>query len=276
MMLEEIKKPEVREISIEPNLTEENENEVKKDDLREHNIFHLENFDGPLDLLSTLIREKKIDIFEVNLLELANQYLEIIKTMQSYEFDIASEYLVMAASLLQLKARMILQDPEVEEEVKEQKKRLLEQIAEYEKFKEISEVLRIQEEKRALLYEKAAEDSEDFIREIDNSVLDGHSNSSKLVATIRRMFERVQAKFIRKVTINTIAISPEEQKKRILKLFENREEVDFEEIFDVPSKGHFVITLLALLDLARQQKVEIYQEENEGPITFKRGVEYEK
>ncbi|AZG68677.1 segregation/condensation protein A [Mycoplasma struthionis] len=275
-MLEEIKKPEVREISIEPNLTEENENEVKKDDLREHNIFHLENFDGPLDLLSTLIREKKIDIFEVNLLELANQYLEIIKTMQSYEFDIASEYLVMAASLLQLKARMILQDPEVEEEVKEQKKRLLEQIAEYEKFKEISEVLRIQEEKRALLYEKAAEDSEDFIREIDNSVLDGHSNSSKLVATIRRMFERVQAKFIRKVTINTIAISPEEQKKRILKLFENREEVDFEEIFDVPSKGHFVITLLALLDLARQQKVEIYQEENEGPITFKRGVEYEK
>ncbi|WP_261368957.1 segregation/condensation protein A [Mycoplasma struthionis] len=276
MMLEEIKKPEVREISIEPNLTEENENEVKKDDLREHNIFHLENFDGSLDLLSTLIREKKIDIFEVNLLELSNQYLEIIKTMQSYEFDIASEYLVMAASLLQLKARMILQDPEVEEEVKEQKKRLLEQIAEYEKFKEISEVLRIQEEKRALLYEKAAEDSEDFIREIDNSVLDGHSNSSKLVATIRRMFERVQAKFIRKVTINTIAISPEEQKKRILKLFENREEVDFEEIFDVPSKGHFVITLLALLDLARQQKVEIYQEENEGPITFKRGVEYEK
>ncbi|TPI01965.1 segregation/condensation protein A [Mycoplasma struthionis] len=275
-MLEEIKKPEVREISIEPNLTEENENEVKKDDLREHNIFHLENFDGSLDLLSTLIREKKIDIFEVNLLELSNQYLEIIKTMQSYEFDIASEYLVMAASLLQLKARMILQDPEVEEEVKEQKKRLLEQIAEYEKFKEISEVLRIQEEKRALLYEKAAEDSEDFIREIDNSVLDGHSNSSKLVATIRRMFERVQAKFIRKVTINTIAISPEEQKKRILKLFENREEVDFEEIFDVPSKGHFVITLLALLDLARQQKVEIYQEENEGPITFKRGVEYEK
>ncbi|WP_373436462.1 segregation/condensation protein A [Metamycoplasma equirhinis] len=267
-------KPIIREISIEP---EENieANEITTE-ASERRIFKLGNFDGPLDLLVTLIKEKNINIFDVDLLELANQYLEIIKNLQDYEFDIASEYLVMAATLLQLKARMILKDPEVEEEIKEEKKRLLEQIAEYEKFKEISLVLREQEEKRKNLFEKNPEETDEFEREIDSSVLDGHSNSSKLVVTLRKMFERTYAELIRNVTMSTVAISPEEQKRRIIALFKGKKELKFEEIFNVPSIGHFVITLLAILDLARQQIVILEQKEDEGIITFRKGIEYEE
>ena len=228
--------------------------------------FKLSNFDGPLDLLVSLIKDKNIDIFEVDLAELASQYLEIIKNLQDNEFDIASEYLVMAATLLQLKARMLLQDPEVEEEVKQEKKRLLEQIAEYEKFKEISKTLRDKENERKDLFGKPQDDLTDFIRETDDS---------GLVVTLRKMFERTYAELIRNVTITTVAVSPEEQKKRIIELFRNRNEVSFKEIFDVPTKGHFVITLLAVLDLARQQIVIMVQLENEGIIKFTKGVEYE-
>lgn len=175
--MSQIVKPVINEISFE---------EIEKENINfesDKHIFRLSNFDGPLDLLVSLIRDKNISIFEVDLFELATQYLEIIKNIKSYEIDIASEYLVMAATLLQLKARMLLQDPEAEEEIKEEKKRLLEQIAEYEKFKEISAVLREQEEKRQKLFSKTPEETEDFVKEVDSSVLDGHSNSSKLVIT---------------------------------------------------------------------------------------------
>ncbi|MCF1354912.1 segregation/condensation protein A [Metamycoplasma hominis] len=274
--MSDLEKPIIREISTKEEPNKDQNNQTNSSIFKEKHVFKLKNFDGPLDLLVSLIKEKNISIFDVDLSELANQYLEIIHSLQSYEVDIASEYLVMAAHLLQLKARMVLQDPEVEEEIKQEKRRLLEQIAEYEKFKEISLLLREQEEKRSRLFSKEPEDTQDFVRDIDGSILDGHSNSSKLVVTLRKMFERTYAELIRNITISTIAVSPEEQKERIIKLFKTKLQVTFKDVFSVPSLGHFVITLLAALDLVRQQIIEIYQEENEGEIHFKKGALYEE
>ena len=277
-MQEQSDKPVVREISLEElEKTVEAIMKPKLDaDTSDRISFKLDNFDGPLDLLLALVKEKNIDIFDVDLIELTNQYLEIIKNLKPNDFDMASEYLVMAATLIHLKARMILQDPEVEEEVRKEKKRLLEQIAEHQKFKEIGITLREKEYDRQNLYEKEPEDLSDFIRETDDSVLDGHANSSRLIAVLRKMFERTYAEIIRNVTITTVAVSPEEMKKRIIKLFNERDEVSFEEIFSVPSAGHFVITLLAVLDLARQQIIKMEQEEIDGLIKFSRGSEYGK
>lgn len=277
-MQEQSDKPVVREISLEElEKTVEAIMKPKLDaDTSDRISFKLDNFDGPLDLLLALVKEKNIDIFDVNLIELTNQYLEIIKNLKPNDFDMASEYLVMAATLIHLKARMILQDPEVEEEVRKEKKRLLEQIAEHQKFKEIGITLREKEYDRQNLYEKEPEDLSDFIRETNDSVLDGHANSSRLIAVLRKMFERTYAEIIRNVTITTVAVSPEEMKKRIIKLFSERDEVSFEEIFSVPSAGHFVITLLAVLDLARQQIIKMEQDEIDGLIKFSRGIEYGK
>lgn len=277
-MQEQSDKPVVREISLEElEKTVEAIMKPKLDaDTSDRISFKLDNFDGPLDLLLALVKEKNIDIFDVDLIELTNQYLEIIKNLKPNDFDMASEYLVMAATLIHLKVRMILQDPEVEEEVRKEKKRLLEQIAEHQKFKEIGITLREKEYDRQNLYEKEPEDLSDFIRETDDSVLDGHANSSRLIAVLRKMFERTYAEIIRNVTITTVAVSPEEMKKRIIKLFSERDEVSFEEIFSVPSAGHFVITLLAVLDLARQQIIKMEQDEIDGLIKFSRGSEYGK
>ncbi|MGX9364251.1 MULTISPECIES: segregation/condensation protein A [unclassified Mycoplasma] len=257
-------------------LSSEDDKKINTSTESDKHIFKLSNFDGPLDLLVTLIREKNISIFEVDLIELTAQYLEIIKHIESYEIDLASEYLVMAATLVQLKARMLLQDPEAEEEIKQEKKRLLEQIAEYEKFKEISSILKKQEEQRQNLFSKEPEETEGFVKEVDSTILDGHSNSSKLVITLRKMFERTYSELIRNITISTVAVNPEDQKKRIISLFVNKNEVMFNEIFNVPTIGHFVITMLAVLDLARQQIVILEQDVDEGIIKFKKGIEYEE
>lgn len=90
------------------------------------------------------------------------------------------------------------------------------------------------------------------------------------------MFERTYSELIRNITISTIAVSPEEQKERIIKLFISKNELSFKEIFNVPTIGHFVITLLAVLDLARQQIVILEQDEDEEIIRFKKGIEYEE
>ncbi|ENY53733.1 segregation/condensation protein A [Metamycoplasma alkalescens] len=271
-MLDEINNLENKNTYSSSNNFSTNENYKNLDD---KHIFRLSNFDGPLDLLVSLIKEKNISIFDVDLYELATQYLEIIKKIEFYEIDIASEYLVMAATLLQLKARMLLQDEEVVEEIKQEKKRLLEQIAEYEKFKEIAIVLKENEDSRQNLFSKEPEEHDDFKRVVDNSVLDGYSSSSKLVVTLRKMFERTYSEMVRNITISTVAVSPEKQKERIIHLFFNKNELLFEEVFNVPSMGHFVITLLAILDLARQEIVFIEQYEDEGVIKIKKGPKYE-
>lgn len=120
--MSDLEKPIIREISIKEEPNKDQNNQTNSSIFKEKHVFKLKNFDGPLDLLVSLIKEKNISIFDVDLSELANQYLEIIHSLQSYEVDIASEYLVMAAHLLQLKARMVLQDPEVEEEIKQEKR----------------------------------------------------------------------------------------------------------------------------------------------------------
>ncbi|TNK87469.1 segregation/condensation protein A, partial [Mycoplasmopsis pullorum] len=89
----------------------------------------LDDFDGPLDLLLSLVQDKKIDILQVNLVELATQYLNIINNLKENDIDIAGDYLVMAATLVQLKAKMILSDPVEKVQVEEDKNLILQRLA---------------------------------------------------------------------------------------------------------------------------------------------------
>ncbi|QJG66986.1 segregation/condensation protein A [Mycoplasma phocoenae] len=240
----------------------------------ENLVFNIGDFNGPLDLLVSLIKNKDTNIFDIDLNELATQYLQIIQNLSDSDFDTASEYLVMAANLIHLKARMILKDPEEEEQVKEEKKRLLQQIAEYQSFKKISQTLREQEIARKQLFQKQPSDLTDFVRPIDDSVLDGHSSPTRLTIILRRMFERTYAESLKQISLKTQNVSPEEQKQRIINLLKTKDELTFEDIFTVPSTGHFVISLIALLDLSRQQQVVIEQNDDIEIINVRKGKEY--
>ncbi|TNK83340.1 segregation/condensation protein A [Mycoplasmopsis pullorum] len=236
----------------------------------------LDDFDGPLDLLLSLVQDKKIDILQVNLVELATQYLNIINNLKENDIDIAGDYLVMAATLVQLKAKMILSDPVEKVQVEEDKNLILQRLAEYQEFKKISQALREQEAFRKDIFIKTMSDLDDYIVDKDDTKLDGHSNPLKLIVTLRKMFERVYAQNLRVTKLKTFNLTAKDQEFYIRDLFKNRDEVSFEEVFSVPSLNHFVITLLALLDLSRKQEIVIQQDLQFDKIKLFKGPEYER
>ncbi|QKT05467.1 segregation/condensation protein A [Mycoplasma sp. OR1901] len=238
--------------------------------------FNLKNFDGPLDLLLELIKAKKIDIMDVNLVELATQYIEIINKITEDELDVAGDYLAMAANLINLKSRMILRDPEDEPdlELEEEKQKLIQELIEYEHFKNVREALKTFQGLRQDIFIKKPSDIEEYLLDNDNSKLDGHSSPLKLINVMRRMFERVYAQRLRETKLEKFNLTPSDQFPFIKGLMKVNEKVDFEQIFTQPSINHFVVTLIALLELARQQFLVIHQDEQFDTIYITRGESY--
>ncbi|MGP1451355.1 MAG: segregation/condensation protein A [Metamycoplasmataceae bacterium] len=236
----------------------------------------LENFDGPLDLLLSLVQDKNVNIMDIDLADLATKYLAIIQNLKEQDIDIAGDYLVMAATLLQLKTKMVLYTPEEKPEIEEDKREILRRLAEYQQFKEIATVLKTNELDRKNIFIKAPSNVEEFYVEADPSKLDGNSNPITLIKVLRQMFERTYAQHLRQSKLETFTLTPKDQIPFIRNLFKNKDEVTFEEIFVLPSLNHFVITLIAVLELSKRQEIIINQKEQYGIITFIKGPEYEK
>lgn len=242
--------------------------------IMDHN-FSLDNFNGPLDLLLTLVKKKNISIFEVDLVDLATQYLTIISEVTKNNVDIASEYLVMATDLIYIKSKLILADPEAEQEVQEDTARLLRLLSEYEEFKNLSIKLREQEILRKEIFIKLKSETSEYLKEIDESALDGYGTPIKLITILRKMFERTQADKLRKIKLETFNMSPSDRKKEIRKLIDNnKDNITFELLFTVPTMNHFVVTLIAVLDMARKEELVLEQIEQFEEIRISKGEMY--
>ncbi len=233
--------------------------------------FHIENFDGPLDLLLNLVKDKKMDIFAINLIELASAYLELIIDIKDANLDLASEYLVMASSLIQMKAKMLLADPNTEGEVDEEKSDLLSRLVEYHQFKKVAEKLKENEKSRKDLYIKETSDYNEYQDKPDEAILDGNSNAVKLISVMRKMFERTNAEKLKHVTIEKFNLSPADRRIEIIKLFKEKKDVTFNDIFNVPTMNHFVVTMLTVLDMSRKQELVLIQDEQYSTITIEKG-----
>ncbi len=233
--------------------------------------INLDNYNGPLDLLLELVKDKKMDLFSIDLAELATDYLRLINEMESKDIDIASEYLVMAATLLQIKARMLLENPKEEAKNEVDKNLLVQRLAEYQQFKQFSEILREKELERKKLHIKTHEEYKDFEKPIDETKLDGSSDPIKLIMALRKMFERTNAAKFRSGTISSINVSPEERAEELRVLLDTKDELSFEEVFSVPTLKHFAVTLLAILDMARLQEITLKQDEQFATIRIIKG-----
>lgn len=244
--------------------------------MKDHLFININNFNGPLDLLLELIRDKKQDIMSINLVELANDYIRIIDQVKNSNLEIAGEYLVMAATLMQIKVKSLITEEEPEE-LKIEKERLLKTILEYQQFKEIALEMQKLETKRQDIFIKKISDQSAFVPEIDKTKLDGTTSISKLNQIMFQMFERIHAEKLRKITIKNVEISPAEQVIFIKQLFIHNQELDFEHILDnLPTIEHFVITVLALLDMARKEEIILEQQEQFDKIIIRKGPLYEK
>ena len=126
-------------------------------------VFTIDDFEGPLDLLLHLIKEDNIDICDISIARITEQYLDYIIKMQNMNLDIASSYLVMAAELIEFKSKSLLPNVNIEEVTEEFKEEIVNKLYDYKEYKEFSEELKHLASERSLMFDKAPSDCHEFV-----------------------------------------------------------------------------------------------------------------
>ena len=222
----------------------------------------IDEFEGPLDLLLHLIKEAKMDLFEIKIEEITDQYLAYIKKMDELNLNIASEYLVMASELLEMKSKLLLPRQEVEEDSEEEntEEHLIQRLVEYQKYKELTKSFKELEEIRQEIYTKAPEKLTEYVDQ--NTVITTDVTLDDLVNAFEHFLKRQKENrpIPTKVTGREITIA--ERKKDISIILKERKRVSFFELFEVFTKEYIVVTFLTILEMAKEKQLVIEQEEN--------------
>lgn len=236
----------------------------------------IENFEGPLDLLCHLIEKNKMNIYDISISEITDQYVEYINSMQKMNLEVAGDFLIMASNLLYMKSKTLLpiekkEDEESEEDMKEE---LISRIIEYKKIKEITEALRINNEKFSLFHYKLPEK---IIFPKEKAKLEIEYPSD----LIPSVFMKISTNNMNKINyraddvnrlVESEKITVRSKIKEILKGIIKNGNLVFNKVFNVKKKSKIeVITaFMAALELNRASKVSIEQEYNFGDINLKK------
>lgn len=228
----------------------------------------LDNFAGPLDLLLHMIKEKQVSIFEVNLLELSNQYVEYINSLAHLDIEIASEYLIMAAYLVELKSKHLIPKAKIEVDSNyeaDQREELLARLLEYHKIKEVTAFFKEQQSEGLKIYSKPK--SVIRITKVDDDKLPLapiHIDIHKFAQIFLKVIEKNKFKKLETNTLASEEVSPEEVAKEIQTYLKqnNIAKIKLEVLIEEKefSVRLLVATFLAILDLASKGKISIYQE----------------
>jgi segregation and condensation protein A len=217
----------------------------------------LEMFEGPLDLLLHLIHKNEIDITNIPIALITEQYLEYLKLMKILNLDIAGEYLLMASTLLHIKSKMLLPttSAEEEEEGEDPRAELMRRLLEYQKYKEAaSELERKPMLERDVFVPLAVMDNEESNEEEKIEV-----SLFELLDAFRQLLERVKPEAIHEVLLDRVTV--EEKVREILSLLQrDKRSIAFHLLFpDQPSRSLIVVTFLAILELVKSKLVRIFQ-----------------
>ena len=237
----------------------------------------IDQFEGPLDLMLHLIKENKLDLFDLDMNVLTTQYIEFIHQMKDLHLEIASEYLSELASLIEYKSKKLLprEEVQVEEEYEEdQRTKLVARLVEYQKYKEISEKLRIDYENRQKHFTRPVSPLvEQWSIPIESDTIENQSPYELLKAMNRVLQRMILLKpYETKVTIKELSVEERlEQIKERLK--DSNDTISFETLCDDCSSLHMVIvTFLSILDLIHQKWLD-FTIDSEDHIYVKRGIE---
>ena len=225
------------------------------------------NFEGPLDLLLHLIKRNEVSIYDIPIALITRQYLDTITLMQGLDLDIAGEFLVMAATLIHIKSKMLLPRPEtssrVEGEEEDPRDVLVRRLLEHQKFKAAAELLHEREQLRAAQWQRPDERvaniaGDDYEPELE---VDLFSLLSAFQAVVQRTRQRPR------MLLPAEEIPVELRIEQLLARLSETEACGFEDLFgDVHDKGGLIVTFLALLEMIRLKLVRVFQSGSFGPI----------
>lgn len=227
-------------------------------------LVKLDNFEGPLDLLLHLVKEKEMDLLNLEISEITDQYLAYIEAHQYAHLEVASEYLVMASYLVETKSRMLLPRNQVEVEdpyEEDPRQALIHRLVEYRKYKEVVEALKLKKEERDAIFMKLPSNMQVYTKDM-SFALPEHLEAYDLIVAMRKVMQR---KILLSPMKNTVApkeISIEERKAQIkaMLLDHKNTKIPFSDLFDEGDKHLFVITFLAILVLANEKSIRLNQD----------------
>lgn len=239
-------------------------------------------FEGPLDLLLHLIKELKVDIFDIPINLVTEQYLVYIHTYEDLSLDIASEYLVMAATLLEIKTKMMLpKTPKLDDEEDEgddPREGLVEQLLAFQQYQEVSHILAEKQSERALEYTKTPSDLSQYQKKIP--MTGRQLTSDDLYRALQKMAFRLKNQQPIKTTIANDGYSVNTAMADIRQAFVDADKqiLMFQEtIFTkkIQTKGQIVTLFLAILELVKSNELYLYQEDLKSDIQLIRREESE-
>ncbi len=230
----------------------------------------IDAFEGPLDLLLHLINSYEIDIYDIPVAQITEQYMIYIHTMQKLELDIASEYLVMAATLLAIKSQMLLPNPEIDEiedEYEEDpREELVKRLIEYRKYKEAAQSLKERELEANHIYTRPPLDLSKYKK--DKTIVNrGEVTVFDLIDSLQNLFQRKKWQQPLETTVQRQEIPIQERMEQILQIVKNAKNgLKFDELFPVPIRSHIVVSFLAILELMKKREIVCKQESNFADI----------
>lgn len=229
------------------------------------------DFEGPLDLLLHLIKKSKMEIFDIEISEITRLYINYIEQMTELNLDIASEYLVMAAELIEMKSRKLLpnkNDEEDREEEENPEEELKRRLVEYKKYKESTEIFRSLEENRSNYYTKAPESLKKYSSEkLEN---DGSVGVFDLLDAFQKLLERQEHNKPKSTKIARKELSVKERVVKIREILKIHKKLNFVDLFDDFSKPYVVVTFLSVLEMAKNREINIKQDNNFSDIYLER------
>ena len=228
----------------------------------------LPSFDGPLDLLLHLIKQANINICDIEIEEITKQYLAYINKMEEMNLDIASEYLVMAAELIEMKSKVLLPVEEDNEEIEEApREQLIQRLLEYEQYKESTEAFKKLEEMRKEVLTKEPSDLLDYKDE--DTKVDYGITLDNLLDAFSKFLENKEITKPLNTKITNKEYSVGKRCVEIRDIVRKKKEVQFQDLFEVITKEYIVVTFLAILSLSKKQEIEIAQSKNFDNIIIK-------
>ena len=241
----------------------------------DHYNVKIDAFEGPLDLLLHLINRLEIDIYDIPVSEITEQYLIYIHTMKELQLDVASEYLVMAATLLAIKSKMLLpkhEEEELEDEFgmemeEDPRDELVERLIEYRKYKEAAEELKEREQDRSLMYTKPPADLSEYVNDSQQEKADLNVSLYDMLGALQKLLRRkkLQRPLSAKVARQEIPI--EKRMSEIVDQLRNfKGKKKFTDLFPISDREHIVVTFLAVLELIKRKEIQVEQDRNFSDI----------
>ena len=237
------------------------------------------DFEGPFDLLLHLIKKNKMNIYNIEIYKVTNQYLEYLNTRKVMDLEITSEFIVVAATLIEIKSKNILPKVKVDEEEESEEdieKRLMERLIEYKKIKNVSEFFKNKYINAGEVFSKKPEIIEEIKPEkIDNddifknlTLLDLYNIYNKILENYREKQNKVNV-VQKKIYVDKYKV--EDKMEELLKKINSVEVIEFNNLMKESScKLETVVIFLALLELIKIRTIQVFQDENFSNILIKR------